>query len=200
MTGEEIWQNLLEGNARFVNNKMTHPNMEPGYRVSISEVQRPKAVILSCADSRIPPEIIFDQGLGDLFTIRLAGNVASDEAIGSIEFGAKYLGIPLVVVLGHKNCVAVLNACKGYNENDHVRHITKILEPAVERAKKMEGNLYDNAVDENIKIVIEKLKQTGPVLKPLHDEGKLAIIGAHYDMKTGIVETVEYPVNVNSVQ
>lgn len=192
MTGDDVWKKLLEGNARFANNKMEHPRATPDYRNAIAADPHPQAIILSCADSRIPPEIVFDQGLGDLFTIRLAGNVASDGSLGSAEFGVRYLNIPLVVVLGHKSCLAVINACNGYDKNDHVRYLTRAIEPAVEKARKKEGDLYDNAIDENIKLVMDKLKHAEPILKDYYEKGKIKIIGARYDMDTGLVREVEY--------
>lgn len=191
MPGTDIWKELLEGNKRFAQNKMEHPRAAPEYRNAIAADPKPRAVILSCADSRIPPEIVFDQGLGDLFTIRLAGNIATDESLGSAEFGVRYLNIPLIVVLGHKGCLAVHNACKGYDKDDHVRHLTRAIEPAVENARKLKGDLFENAIDENIRFVIHKLRHAEPILKEYYEEGRLTIIGARYDMDTGLVKEIE---------
>ncbi len=190
MKGEENWKRLLEGNARFVEERMKHPHATQEHRAAIADTQDPLAIILTCADSRVPPEVIFDQGIGDLFAIRIAGNVASDEALGSIEYGAKFLNTPLIVVLGHTKCAAVTNACKAYHEPDHITTLMKSLQPAVERAKGKEGDLVNNAIIENVKYMVDKLKATEPILKTQHDEGKLMIIGAEYDLDTGLVTEI----------
>ncbi len=191
MTGQEVWEKLLDGNARFAKNKMMHPHETPEYRTTLSTGQHPHAVILSCSDSRVPPEIVFDEGLGDLFIIRVAGNIVSDDVLGSIEYGAEHLHIPLLVVMGHESCGAVTAASKGYEEDDHIKILLKEIEPAVEKAREKKGNLVENAIAENVKYVVDKLKHSGPVLSKLYEEGKLKIIGARYDLDTGLVEEVK---------
>jgi carbonic anhydrase len=189
--GADVWNELIFGNLRFAKNKSENPHKSPEYRTSLATGQRPKAIIIGCSDSRIPPEIIFDEGLGDLFVIRLAGNIISDEALGSIEYGAEHLHIPLIVVLGHESCGAVTAASKGYNGKDHIKILTDAIKPAIEKAREKKGPLVENAIVENVKIVVDKLKHSGPILNELYEEGKIYIVGARYDLDTGLIEQVE---------
>lgn len=189
--GADVWNELIFGNLRFAKNKSENPHKSPEYRTSLATGQRPKAIIIGCSDSRIPPEIIFDEGLGDLFVIRLAGNIISDEALGSIEYGAEHLHIPLIVVLGHESCGAVTAASKGYNGKDHIKFLTDAIKPAIEKAREKKGPLVENAIVENVKIVVDKLKHSGPILNELYEEGKIYIVGARYDLDTGLIEQVE---------
>lgn len=188
MSAQEALKKLVTGNQRYTAASMTHPNQTPECRARVAKGQHPFAIILSCADSRVPPEVIFDQGLGDLFTVRVAGNIAEPATIGSIEYAAEHLGAPLLVVLGHSRCGAVEAAVKSGETPGHIADIIAAIRPAVERVKDMPGDPVDNAVRANVRMVVEQLKSSQPVLSHLVKEGKLQIVGAYYDLDTGKVE------------
>lgn len=186
---EENLKRLMDGNSRYAAAKLEHPRQGADRRSEIAKGQHPIAVIVSCSDSRVPPEIIFDQGLGDLFVIRVAGNVLNDINIGSIEYAAKYLKVPLVVVLGHKNCGAVAAAAKGGNAAGHIENIVEAILPAVEEAKKMKAkNIVEDAAHINVERVVKAIAGSEPILSSLVKEGKLSVIGAYYDLGTGKVD------------
>ena len=149
--------------------------------------QNPHAVILGCADSRVPPEIIFDQGLGDLFTVRVAGNVAGVNELASIEYAVEHLHTPLLVVMGHQKCGAVSAAVEGGEASGHLPELIKAIQPAVEKAKGMPGDVIENAVRSNVEMVVQQLSTSQPVLAPLVNEDKLRIVGAVYSLDTGKV-------------
>ncbi|MFO7447351.1 MAG: carbonic anhydrase [Ignavibacteriaceae bacterium] len=153
----------------------------------IYKEQHPFAVILSCSDSRVPPEVIFDEGLGDLFVIRVAGNVADEVVMGSIEYAAKYLAAPLVLVMGHEHCGAVHAALEPGEYGENINRIIEKIAPAVEKTKSLPGDHYHNAVVENIKIV-KTILEEDPELKPFVMEGKLKIVSGIYNLGTGEVE------------
>jgi len=188
------WQRLLDGNARFVSGQSTHPHQDGARRAELAAGQKPFAVIIGCADSRTSPEILFDQGLGDLFVIRLAGNIVDDAALGSVEFAVAALGAKLIVVLGHEKCGAV-KATVGVVNGDpapanHIASIVEAIKPAVQAAKGRAGDAVENAVRENVHEVVEKLKAAAPVLEPLVKSGELKVVGARYDLDDGKVEIV----------
>jgi carbonic anhydrase len=188
---DESLAKLLEGNARYVKGAMTHPDADAARRAEVAKGQHPFAIILSCSDSRIPPEIVFDQGLGDIFVIRTAGNVVDDIAIGSIEYAAEHLGSPLLVVLGHENCGAVKATVDGGEAPGHIASIVKAIKPAVEKAKGEKGDLVDNSVRENVSMVREKLAESKPLLAEMVEKGKLKVVGARYDLDDGKVEIIK---------
>ena len=181
-------QRLLDGNSRFVSGQPRHPHQE------VAAGQKPFAVVIGCADSRTSPEILFDQGLGDLFVIRLAGNIVDDAALGSVEFAVAQLGARLIVVLGHEKCGAV-KATVGVLNGDpapagHIGSIVEAIKPAAQAAKGRAGDAVENAVRENVHEVVERLKVAAPVLAPLVKTGELKIVGARYDLDNGKVEIV----------
>lgn len=184
----EALQNLLDGNKRFAAMKQTHPNQDRARRDDVKGGQKPFAVVVGCSDSRIPPEILFDQGIGDLFVIRLAGNIVDDTALGSVEYAVDHLGTPLVVVLGHSKCGAVTATAKGGEAHGHVGGIIKLIAPAVNNVKDQPGDLVDNAIKENAKLVAAAIASSKPVLGKMVEEGKIAVIPAYYDIDTGLVE------------
>ncbi len=187
---QEALQKLADGNKRFFGSKLTHPNQTAERRNEVSKGQRPFAVIVGCSDSRIPPEIVFDQGLGDLFVIRVAGNIVDDIALGSIEYAVDHLGAQLVVVLGHGKCGAVTAAVQGGEAHGHIGSIVKTIAPAVEKAKAQSGDLTDNAIRANVELVVEKIKSSKPILAKALEHGKIKIAGAYYDIETGKVELI----------
>src|SRR5262249_8904804 len=153
----------------------------------VSEVQNPFAVIVSCSDSRVPPEIIFDQALGELFVVRMAGNIVDDFAIGSIEYGVSVLGANLILVLGHSNCGAVDAAMKGLKFDNHIQEVLNAIRPAIGDVK--DG--LENAIKANVKKVEETLKTSKPVLSNLIEKGSLRVVGGYYDLSTGKVELLD---------
>jgi len=183
----DLIQKLKDGNSRFAKDEAVHSNQSVERRNKLTNGQNPFAVIVSCSDSRVPPEIIFDQGIGDLFVIRTAGHVADDIALASIEYAVEHLHVALIVVLGHERCGAVDAAVKGGELPGHLGKLISEIEPAVEQAEKEEGDLLANAVHENIHRVVRQLKNSGPIIKEFVEHHELEIIGAYYDLDDGIV-------------
>ena len=181
-------QQLLDGNKRYVEAKLSHPNQSRDRRIEVAKGQHPFAAVVSCSDSRVPPEVVFDQGLGDLFVIRLAGNVLTDEALGSLEYAVEHLGFKYILVLGHERCGAVEATIKGGEAPGHIAGLVKAIRPAVEKVKNEPGDLLDNAVRANVVMVVQQLRSSGPILEGLVKKGELTIDGARYDLDDGVVE------------
>jgi carbonic anhydrase len=188
VTAEEAIQRLKDGNKRFVENKAAHERQQADRRAKIAKGQQPFAIVVCCSDSRVPPEIVFDQGLGDLFVIRTAGNVVDDVGLGSIEYAVEHLGTRLVVVLGHDRCGAVSAAVAGGEAHGHVQAIVNAIRPAVEKVKGQPGDPVDNAVRANVTETVKKLSAAAPILPDRIKAGKLTIVGARYDLDDGRVE------------
>lgn len=178
---------LIDGNKRYVSSKMIHPDQTANKRTELANEQHPFAIVLSCSDSRVPPEIIFDQGIGDLFVIRVAGNVLDNAAVGSIEYAVEHLNVKLIVVLGHERCGAVSAAVEGSEVPGHIRYLVEAIQPAVEKAKQMQGDLLDNSVRVNVQNVVAQLKSSEPIIKEYVHEKKVEVIGARYDLDDGAV-------------
>jgi carbonic anhydrase len=206
---------LKEGNARFATSKLQHPHEssdERAYmatnsyenagiiflgmtaaqaakrRAELTKSQHPFAIIVSCSDSRVPPEIVFDQGLGDLFVLRVAGNIIDDHSLGSIEYAVDHLATRLIVVLGHQRCGAVKAAketiaSKG-KASAHIQSLVTAIRPAVEAT--VNGDL-ETTVKANVKDVVQALRSSTPVLKPKVDSGEVQVIGGYYSLDTGSV-------------
>jgi len=181
-------QTLIEGNKRFAAMNGTHPNQGKERRDEVKGGQKPFAVIVGCSDSRIPPEILFDQGIGDIFVIRLAGNIVDDTALGSIEYAVDHLGTRLVVVLGHAKCGAVTAATQGGEAHGHIGSIVQLIIPAVEQARAKSGDLIDNSIKENARLVAATISSSKPILSKMVENGKIAVVPAYYDIDTGMVE------------
>src|SRR5213595_3780476 len=157
-------------------------------RAELTKSQHPFAIIVSCSDSRVPPEIVFDQGLGNLFVLRVAGNVIDDHSLGSIEYAVDHLAVRLIVVLGHQRCGAVKAAketiaAKG-EAPAHIQSLVTAIQPAVEAT--VQGDL-ETTVRENVKNVVQALRSSAPVLKAKVDSGELKVVGAYYSLDTGSV-------------
>jgi len=182
---------LMQGNARFVADAPAHWSALAARRAEVAQTQHPFAIILGCSDSRVPPEQVFDRTVGDLFVIRVAGNVVDDVDLGSIEYAADHLHVPLLVVMGHERCGAVTAAVEGGEPHGHVGAIVKRIAPAVAEARKQPGDLVDNAVRANVRDVVASIRKEASVLAELEHEGKLKIVGARYDLDTGEVTIVE---------
>lgn len=178
---------LTEGNKRYASSKQSHPNQSTERRNEVAKGQKPFAVIVGCSDSRIPPEIIFDQGLGDLFVIRVAGNIVDDVALGSIEYAVSHLGSQLVVVLGHSKCGAVTATVQGGEAHGHIGSIVRAIAPAVERAKAETGDLTDNSIRANALLVADQIKSSKPILSEMIQNGKIEVVSAYYDIDSGKV-------------
>lgn len=183
-------ETLIKGNERFVHLKLKHPDQNLERRMELTKGQHPFAAVLSCSDSRVPPEILFDQGLGDIFVIRVAGNVLDDDVLGSIEYAVEHLGIPLVIVLGHEKCGAVTAAVAGIKEVCHIQSLVKKLQPAIDQAETEKGDLVDNAIRDNVKIDVNSLDHSEPILAELVKTGKVKIVGAYYHLDNGKVEII----------
>lgn len=177
---------LMEGNKRFVSGKSIHPDLEAMRRSGLKKGQNPFAVILSCSDSRVPPEIVFDQGLGDLFVVRVAGNIFDDAVDGSIEYAVEHLGAELIVVMGHETCGAVKAAVEN-NQEAHIKTLAQAIQPAIVEALKLPGDKVDNAVRANARFVVNQIKQNEPILAKKVSEKKARVIAAYYDLDNGEV-------------
>jgi carbonic anhydrase len=180
-------QKLIEGNKRFTLSKQSHPNQSKERRQELVKGQKPFAVIVGCSDSRIPPEIIFDQGLGDLFVIRVAGNIVDDVALGSIEYAVGHLGTQLIVVLGHSKCGAVTATVQGGAVHGHVENIVQAIKPAIDVAKDLPGNLTDNTIKANARLVASRIQSSQPILAEMVRLDKIAVVSAYYDIENGEV-------------
>ena len=195
MTPEKAVQFLSEGNERFQNNLKANRNLLQQVN-DTSEGQFPFATILSCIDSRVSAELVFDQGLGDIFSVRIAGNFVNEDILGSMEFASKLAGTKLIVVLGHTSCGAIKGAC------DHARlgNLTKLIqkiEPAVdaveepkEEEKRNSKNMefVDAVSAKNVELTIARIRKESPVLKEMEDSGDIKIVGAMYNVATGAVD------------
>jgi len=188
-TPQEALQKLMDGNKRFVENKRQYPNQSMMRVTEVAQTQKPYAAILGCADSRVPMELVFDQGLGDLFVCRVAGNVVTPEEKGSLEFGTLVLEALLLFVIGHENCGAVKAAIAGGELPGQIGSLTAAIKPAVERSKNQAGDKVENAVKENVRLQIENLKKS-QVIADLIQQGKLNVVGGYYDLDTGKVTLV----------
>jgi len=190
ITPDKALQELLDGNERFVQTKRKNPHQTHSRLVEVAKGQKPFASILGCADSRVPSEIVFDQGLGDLFVCRVAGNIATREEIGSLEFGSLVLGSKVIVVVGHERCGAVSAALKGGEVPGQIGSLIEAIKPSVESSKGQSGDKLENACKANILTQVKKLKSS-PVLSELISAEKLKIVGAYYDLDTGRITVID---------
>lgn len=188
--GEIILKDLLEGNKRFVSGVTQFPRVDKDRRLEVLNKQIPKAIILGCADSRTSPEFIFNQGIGDLFVLRTAGNILDDVILASIDYAVLKLHVPLIVVLSHSNCGAVELAAKSSHNKVHhqLEVFAKEIKSAVEYVRDSEGDLIDNAIKENARQMVKKLKEHGEIIQNAIQSNKLHIVSAYYDMKSGVIE------------
>ena len=188
----EAISRLKDGNARYTNSKQQHPRQSTKERTDLTKSQHPFAIIVGCADSRVPPEIVFDQGLGDLFVLRVAGNVIDDHSLGSIEYAVDHLAVRLIVVLGHQSCGAVKAAKDTIAAKSeapaHIQSLVTAIQPAVEAT--LNGDL-ETTVKANVKNVVQALRSSTPVLKSKVDSGEVRVIGAYYSLDTGAVSFLD---------
>jgi len=191
-TPAEALQILTEGNWRFRASKLTRMNSASGWHIDVTQDQRPVAAILTCADSRLFMESIFDCGRGELFVCRVAGNIVDDSLIGSLEFAVAKLYVPLILVLGHEACGAVAAACDDLPDVGRINKLVDALRPAVAIARTEPGDFHENTIRANVRLAVNALRATEPVLKPALAAGELAIEGAYYHLSTGEVELMHF--------
>ncbi len=182
MDPQEALQRLLEGNQRYVHDQLTHPDRSLLRREEIQQGQNPFATILGCSDSRVSPEIIFDQGLGDLFIVRVAGNVIGPIEQDSVDYSIRYLGSSLVLVMGHESCGAVTAVFDG--KTGDIEEIARLIKPAIKNTKNVEA-----AIKANVHWMVDQLKKN-PFIKKLIDEKKVNVVGAYYHLGAGNVELI----------
>jgi len=177
---------LAEGNARYVVHKETHPDSSLERRHELVKGQHPYAIIVGCADSRVPPEMVFDAGLGDLFVIREAGNVMDNVVLGSVEYAVEHLGVKLVMVLGHESCGAI-TAAVNHTREAHITSIMKAIQPAVSASKRLPGDAVHNCVLANARHVANQIRHAKPILSKANDHGDIKVVAAIYDIESGKV-------------
>jgi carbonic anhydrase len=187
---ETALQQLLEGNQRFVQQKQAYPHQSSSRLQEVAQAQHPFATILSCADSRVPAELLFDAGIGDLFDIRVAGNVITPEVLGSLEYATTLLGTPLVMVLGHERCGAVTAAVQGKPLPGKIGTFVQAIKPALSSVKDKPGDPVDNAVVANVHYQMECMKRNSALITHQTLQGKLKIVGGRYDLDTGEVSVI----------
>jgi carbonic anhydrase len=183
---------LMAGNARYAANKPEVKDYSAG-RAARTTAQYPVAAILSCADSRVSPELLFDQGPGDLFVVRVAGNYVNIDNLASLEYAVEVLGTPLVMVMGHANCGAVNAVVKNAHSSSalpgHIFMLVDAIQPGVEKALAEGGeHELDNAIEQNVQYNVERLKRAQPLLAPKVRDGKVQVVGAVYHLATGQVK------------
>ena len=190
ITPDSALKKLMAGNQRYIDQKRTFPDQARSRIVEVAQGQHPFATILACSDSRVAPEIIFDQGLGDLFDIRVAGNFLDDVVLGNIEYATLELGVPLLVILGHERCGAVKAALDGKAVPGHISTLVAAIKPAVDSTKGQTGDAWDNAVRANVTMNVNKLQSSSPLLAEALKAGKLKVVGGRYDLDSGKVEII----------
>jgi carbonic anhydrase len=195
--GNEALQKLMDGNKRFVSSSLAQKDLSAKKREELAKGQKPFATVLTCSDSRVPPEILFDQGLGDIFIVRVAGNIVDPIALGSIEYAAEHLNAPLLIILGHSKCGAVKATLESKGKPEgNIGAIVKKIMPAVDTAKKKGGTqdeILETAIKENVKNVYADVMKNSKIIPHLVEEGKLTIVAGEYDITTGKVEMIELP-------
>lgn len=183
-TPEETLQLLLKGNERFSQSKSVHPDESVQRLKEVVSAQHPFAVIVSCSDSRVSPEIVFDQGVGDLFVIRTAGNIIGGLEIGSIEYAVEHLGVKLIVIMGHESCGAIKAFVEGGEAPGHIKEIIDSLglESEIKAISKLDENRLDDCVSANVLHGVKQLVSQSNIIKEKIDKGALQITGARYDL------------------
>jgi carbonic anhydrase len=194
----DVLPRLMQGNERFVKGTIEHPGRKPSDFQPLAAGQSPIAVILGCADSRVAPEILFDQGIGDLFVVRVAGNYvpgAGSAVKGSIEYAVAELGVQLIMVLGHSQCGAVKAAIKHIHDHDAlpgaINGMVNNIKPAVLESQSKPGDPLENAIVANVRRGVAKLNGLPPIVGPRVTKGEVKVVGATYDLATGKVTLVE---------
>jgi len=194
LSADEALKMLKDGNTRYLEGKPTHPRQDAARRaLTFGQGQHPVATLLSCSDSRVPVEVIFDQGIGDLFVVRVAGNVAATDEIGSMEYAVDHLGTPVVVVLGHSQCGAVTAVAENAKLPGSIGALVAPIKPAVSKAKEENPGaaaevLIEAAIKNNVYQAMEDVLQKSSVIKARAKAGKVKLVGAFYELDTGKVQ------------
>jgi carbonic anhydrase len=186
---EDPLTRLMDGNRRFASGQPSRANLTAARREEVAKGQKPFAIVLTCSDSRLPPEILFDAGLGDLFVVRTAGEVIGDLELGSIEYAAEHLHAAHLMILGHERCGAVEATIKGGEVSDNIARVALQIQPAVAMVKGQPGDLLEKAVKQNVLNMREKIRKS-PVIGDLLHEKALSISVAYYDLDTGLVSLI----------
>jgi carbonic anhydrase len=198
MTPKEALDILVEGNNRFLNNYQSDKDFHSLVKIT-KDKQHPFAAVLSCSDSRAPTEMLFDQALGDVFSVRLAGNIASDKAIGSLEFSSKYLGSKLIVVMGHTGCGAVKAACDDFKDG-HIGEIINLIKPSIRHEKSVTNpeercsknpDFVEKINELNVRYQIDTIVRLSDIVDEMLEKHQVGIIGGIYDLSTGRVKFLE---------
>jgi carbonic anhydrase len=195
LSPDQALQKLMQGNARFAAGTVTSPNQTPARRTEVAAGQAPYACILGCADSRVPPEIVFDAGLGDLFVVRVAGNAPNPELLASLDYGVLVLGAPLVMVLGHTACGAVEAALKHLETGaplptSHLQSLVGDLSYAVAPVLAAGGDQKANATKLNVQLGMQSVSTSDPAIESAIAGGTLKVVGGIYDLASGVVSPV----------
>jgi carbonic anhydrase len=194
LTPQQVIERLKEGNTRYVEGKSVHPNADSARReVTAKDGQHPIVTVLSCSDSRVPVELVLDQGIGDVFVVRVAGNVCRGDEAGAIEYGVDHVGTPVLVVLGHSKCGAVTAATMKANIHGNVAPLVASIQPAVARAQKEHPELHGKdlvpaVVEANVWQAIDDLFKASSIVRERVKDGKLKVVGALYDIESGKIQ------------
>jgi len=187
MNPTKALKKLMDGNNRYKHEKLLHPHQTKEARIASATGQAPFATILGCSDSRVAPELIFDQGIGDLFVVRVAGNVVAPVELDSIEYSVIYLKSSIILVLGHENCGAIQAVIQGQTQD--IEAVASLITPALELARTQEGSLLENTIKDNVLHVVDELKKS-PVLAKMLQENKINVVGGYYDFYSGAVKLI----------
>jgi carbonic anhydrase len=194
MSADQALRDLLAGNRRFVSGKPLAPRRSPEDFQALAHGQFPESIVVSCADSRVAPEILFDVGVGDIFVVRVAGNVIGGTGValkGSIEYAVVELNVPLILVLGHSGCGAVKAAIQHIGDKEsmpgNISDLVDLIRPAVAESKGLPGDVLENAIRRNVELGVQKLRGLEPILAPRVRDGKVKVVGGVYDLRTGAV-------------
>ncbi len=186
MTKEEVLNRLKQGNKRFTADKKDGKLQDSSRRQELTGGQSPYAIILSCADSRVVPELAFDTGLGELFTVRVAGNIANSSSIASMEYAVAHLNTEIIVVMGHESCGAVTAAMQGGDNGYNLNHLVSHIAPAIAASDKNAG--VNDVVKKNAELTAEELKTRSTIIKEAAENGKVKIVPAYYNLDSGEVD------------
>ena len=189
-TPDQALQMLVAGNRRYASGQAAHPHQSAERCLEVVSGQHPFAVFLGCADSRVPPEVFCDQGLGDLFVVRNAGHVVDQVVLGSLEYAVDHLDAPLVMVVGHTHCGAVTAAVQGGQVPGHISSIVDRIKPAVVASSRLAGNAILNAILEHVRLTVAAIKACEPILADAVKLGHLRVVGSLYHLDTGELELV----------
>lgn len=186
MNAQDALIRLKEGNRRFVEDKLENVPVDQLTKSELVKGQSPFAIILSCADSRVVPELIFNAGMGELFVVRVAGNVANTSSLASMEYAVAHLGTPLILVLGHQNCGAVTAAVAGGDNGPNINHLLRHIDPAIKQSSDPEA--VDEVIRKNAVMTVNTISKDSEIMTQALKQGKLKVIPAYYHLDSGMVE------------